>query len=86
MELGQRSSHIEGVVMAFRNEKHPMVLVHADRELGFLDNENEVRIPTREYEALTALESHTRRLAAKRTPIRRDNLAFLLERIRTART
>lgn len=58
----------------------------SDHELGlFEDDLEEVRIPSREYEALTALESHTRRLAAKRTPIRRENLSLLLERVRQAR-
>lgn len=44
-----------------------------------------ITISIQEYEALTALESHVRRIAAKRSPIRRQHLSTLLERVRFAR-
>lgn len=44
-----------------------------------------VVISTVEYEALTALESHIRRMAAKRTPINRQVLSRMLERVRSSR-
>lgn len=46
---------------------------------------DEVRIPAAEYAALTHLESSVRRIAARRTPVSRDHLAGLLQRIRFAR-
>ncbi len=46
---------------------------------------DEVRIPAAEYAALTHLESQVRRIAARRTPVSRDHLAGLLQRIRSAR-
>lgn len=45
-----------------------------------------VEIAAAEYEALTALESHVRRMAAKRTPISRQVLSLMLEKVRYART
>ncbi len=47
--------------------------------------DGEVRIPSAEYEALTHLESQVRRIAARHTPVSRDHLAGLLQRIRSAR-
>lgn len=47
--------------------------------------DDEIRIPAAEYEALTHLESQVRRIAARRTPVSRDHLAGLLQRIRFAR-
>lgn len=50
-----------------------------------LDRTEPIAISTQEYAALTGLESHVRRVAAKRSPVDRRTLSMLLEQIRTAR-
>lgn len=53
--------------------------------LAFTDTIETVSIPATEYEALTGLEASIRRMAAKRSPISRDHLSGMLERIRVTR-